>query len=137
MASDNLLELEIVSPVKSVFQGNVKYVTAPGVMGEFQVLYNHAAMVATLQVGLMKIEDEQGNIKEFSTSGGILEVKSNKISILADTIESKEDIDAVRAKKALERGEKRLAENAENLDRARAEASIMRAKNRLRLINNQ
>ncbi|MBI5403451.1 MAG: ATP synthase F1 subunit epsilon [Ignavibacteriae bacterium] len=133
MASDKLLELEIVSPVKSVYEGLVKYVTAPGVMGEFQVLYNHAAMVAALQVGIMKIEDERGNRTEFSTSGGILEVKSNKISVLADTIESKEEIDIERAKKSLERGEKRLAENAENLDRARAEASIARAKNRLRL----
>jgi F-type H+-transporting ATPase subunit epsilon len=135
MASDKFLELEIVSPVKSVYEGLVKYVTAPGFMGEFQVLYNHAAMVATLQIGLMKIEDENGNKKEFSTSGGILEVKANKISILADTIESKDEIDIERAKKALERGEKRLAENAENLDRLRAEASILRAKNRLRLAN--
>lgn len=133
MASDNFLDLEIVSPVKSVYEGKVKYVTAPGIMGEFQVLYNHAAMVAALQVGLMKIEDESGKEKKFSTSGGILEVKSNKISVLADSIESKEEIDIERAKKSLERNEKRLAENAENLDRARAEASIARAKNRLLL----
>lgn len=133
MASDNLLELEIVSPVKSVYQGMVKYVTAPGVMGEFQVLYNHAAMVAALQVGIMKIEDEKGNKKEFSTSGGILEVKSNKISVLADTIESREEIDIERARRSLERGEKRLADNSAEIDRARAEASIARAKNRLLL----
>ena len=133
MASDNLMELEIVSPVKSVYQGQVKYVTAPGTLGEFQVLYNHAAMVSTLQIGIMKIEDEAGNKKEFSTSGGILEVKNNKISVLADTIESKDEIDLERAKKSLERGEKRLSENSENLDRARAEASIARAKNRLLL----
>jgi len=133
MASDKLLELEIVSPVKSVYQGNVKYVTAPGVMGEFQVLYNHAAMVAALQIGIMKIEDESGNKREFSTSGGILEVKSNKISVLADTIESREEIDIERARKSLERGEKRLADNTVEIDRARAEASIARAKNRLLL----
>jgi len=135
MASENLLELEIVSPVKSVYEGKVKYVTAPGVMGEFQVLYNHAAMVSVLQIGIMKIEEENGNKKEFSTGGGILEVKSNKISVLADTIESKEEIDVERAKRSLERAEKRLAENAAELDRARAEASIARAKNRLLLAN--
>lgn len=133
---DNLLELEIVSPVKSVYKGTVKSVIAPGIMGEFQVLYNHAAMVSALQIGIMKLESESGEFTPYSTSGGILEVKNNKISILADTIESKEDIDEERAKHSLERGEKRIAENAENLDRARAEASIMRAKNRLRLINN-
>ena len=137
MAIENLLELEIVSPVKSVFKGMVNSVIAPGVMGEFQVLYNHAAMVSTLQIGIMKLEDENGVFSPYSISGGILEVKNNKISVLADSIESKEEIDLERAKKSLARGEKRLAENAENLDRARAEASIMRAKNRLRLMGNE
>jgi F-type H+-transporting ATPase subunit epsilon len=134
---DNLLELEVVSPVKSVYQGMVKSVTAPGVMGEFQVLYNHAAMVSTLQIGIMKLETEKGEELSFSTSGGILEVKNNKISLLADTIESKDEIDTDRAKKSLERGERRLAEHAEDLDRVRADLSIMRAKNRLRLISNE
>jgi F-type H+-transporting ATPase subunit epsilon len=137
MESDKLLELEIVSPVKSVYKGMVKSVIAPGVMGEFQVLYNHAAMVSTLQIGLMKLENDKGEFLPYSINSGILEVKNNKISILADAIESKDEIDVERAKKSLERGEKRLAENAENLDRARAEASIMRAKNRLRLMNNE
>jgi F-type H+-transporting ATPase subunit epsilon len=134
---DKLLELEIVSPVKSVYQGMVKSVTAPGILGEFQVLYNHAALVSTLEIGILKLENEKGEEFSYSTSGGILEVKSNKISILADSIESKEDIDVERAKKSLERGEKRLAENDETLDRVRAELSIMRAKNRLRLMNNE
>lgn len=134
---NNLLELEIVSPVKNVYKGMVKFVTAPGVMGEFQVLYNHAAMVSTLQIGIMKLADENGVETSFSTSGGILEVKDNKISILADSIESKEEIDEERARKSLARGEKRLVDNEETLDRMRAELSIMRAKNRLRLMNNE
>jgi F-type H+-transporting ATPase subunit epsilon len=134
---DNLLELEIVSPVKSVYKGMVKSLTAPGVMGEFQVLYNHAAMVAALQIGIMKLVNERGEEISFSTSGGILEVKSNIISVLADTIENKEEIDADRARKSLERNENRLAEHEETLDRVRADLSIMRAKNRLRLISNE
>jgi F-type H+-transporting ATPase subunit epsilon len=134
---DNLLELEIVSPVKSVYKGMVKSLTAPGVMGEFQVLYNHAAMVAALQIGIMKLVNERGEEISFSTSGGILEVKSNIISVLADTIETKEEIDAERARKSLDRNEKRLAEHEETLDRVRADLSIMRAKNRLRLISNE
>ena len=134
---DNLLELEIVSPVKSVYKGMVKSLTAPGVMGEFQVLYNHAAMIAALQIGIMKLVNERGEEISFSTSGGILEVKSNIISVLADTIETKEEIDADRARKSLDRNEKRLAEHEETLDRVRADLSIMRAKNRLRLISNE
>lgn len=134
---DNLLELEIVSPVKSVYKGMVKSVIAPGTLGEFQVLYNHAAMVATLQIGILKLENENSELTPYSTSGGILEVKNNKISVLVDTIECKEEIDIERAKRSLERGEKRLAENAETLDRVRAELSIMRAKNRLRLMSSE
>ncbi len=134
---NNLLELEIVSPVKSVYKGMVKSVIAPGTMGEFQVLYNHAAMVATLQIGILKLENENSELTPYSTSGGILEVKNNKISVLVDTIECKEEIDIERAKRSLERGEKRLAENAETLDRVRAELSIMRAKNRLRLMSSE
>lgn len=132
---ENLLELEIVSPAKSVYKGVVKSVIAPGTMGEFQVLYNHAAMVATLQIGILKIEDENGNLTPYCTSGGILEVKNNKISVLADTIESKEELDIERAKRSLERGEKRLSDKSEEIDRIRAELSIMRAKNRLRLMS--
>lgn len=134
---DNFLELEIVSPVKVVYQGLVESLTAPGVMGEFQILYNHAAMVAVLQVGIIKLVDERGAKKSFSTSGGILEVKNNKISVLADTIEGTQEIDIERAKRSLERNEKRLKENAEGLDRARAELSIIRAKNRLLLMSNE
>lgn len=115
----------------------VKSVIAPGTMGEFQVLYNHAAMVATLQIGILKLENENSELTPYSTSGGILEVKNNKISVLVDTIECKEEIDIERAKRSLERGEKRLAENAETLDRVRAELSIMRAKNRLRLMSSE
>ncbi len=85
----------------------------------------------------MKLVNERGEEISFSTSGGILEVKSNIISVLADTIENKEEIDADRARKSLERNEKRLAEHEETLDRVRADLSIMRAKNRLRLISNE
>ncbi|MGB9697340.1 MAG: ATP synthase F1 subunit epsilon [Ignavibacteria bacterium] len=130
----DFLELEIVSPVKTVYKGKVKYVTAPGVMGQFQVLYNHAAMVAALQIGILRFEDKDGKLHKFSTSGGILEVKDNVISVLCDAIESPEDLDVERAKRSLERARRRLDGLEGKIDRERAMLSLLRAKNRLKLL---
>jgi len=131
---ENLLELEIVSPVKTVYRGKVKYVTAPGVMGQFQVLYNHASMVAALQIGIIRFEDKDSKLYKFSTSGGILEVKDNVISVLCDAIESPEDLDVERAKRSLERARRRLDGLEGKIDRERAMLSLLRAKNRLKLL---
>jgi F-type H+-transporting ATPase subunit epsilon len=133
-AVENLLELEIVSPVKTVYRGKVKYVTAPGVMGQFQVLYNHASMVAALQIGIIRFEDKDSKLYKFSTSGGILEVKDNVISVLCDAIESPEDLDVERAKRSLERARRRLDGLEGKIDRERAMLSLLRAKNRLKLL---
>lgn len=130
----DFLDLEIVSPIKTVYKGKVKYVTAPGVMGQFQVLYNHAAMVAALQIGLIRFEDEADKLHKYSTSGGILEVKDNYISILCDTVESPEELDVERAKKSLERARRRLDGLEGKIDRERAMLSLLRAKNRLKLL---
>jgi F-type H+-transporting ATPase subunit epsilon len=83
---DKLLHLEIVSPEKKVFEGDVTAVTAPGVLGEFQVLYNHAPLVSTLEKGRIKIIFENESEKLYNTSGGLLEVRNNKVSILAESV---------------------------------------------------
>ena len=127
---DKELNLEIVSPLRLVFSGKVKSVTAPGQLGEFQVLYNHAPLVSILDIGKIKIESVSGENKEFSTSGGIFEVRDNKITILAETIESKEDMDLDRARRALERAEQRLKGHEQGLDRARR--TLERAEQRLK-----
>lgn len=131
---DKELNLEIVSPLRLVFSGKVKSVTAPGKLGEFQVLYNHAPLVSTLDIGKIKIVSVSGENTEFSTSGGILEVRDNKITILAETIESKEDMDLDRAQRAFERAEQRLKGHEQGIDSERARLAFRRAKNRLKLL---
>ena len=130
---DKLLNLVIISPLKVVFEGKVISVTAPGTYGEFQVLYNHAPVVSTLDIGKLKLHLENGNRVEYSLSGGILEVKNNRITLLADSIEGKEDIDIERAKSALERAEQRLRSSDLSMDRERARRALKRSKNRLNL----
>ncbi|MCE1188048.1 MAG: ATP synthase F1 subunit epsilon [Ignavibacteria bacterium] len=128
-------QVEIVTPAKSKYSGLVLSLTAPGSSGEFQVLYNHAPLISTFEVGKITIkEDESKSEKIFATGGGIIEVLQNKILVLADSLESPEEIDISRAEKALERAKNRLGpEKNKTLNVARAEAAMARAINRLKV----
>jgi len=130
---DKLLNIEIVSPERNVFHGTGKVVTVPGVEGLFQVLNMHAPMISMFETGVITIEDETGEKINFSTRGGVLEVKDNKVIVLADTAEAKDSIDVERAKKAMQRAEERLKEGGKGLDRERAKFSMQRAKIRLKV----
>ncbi len=130
---DNLLNIEIVSPEKNVFQGTAKVLTVPGVEGLFQVLNMHAPMISMFETGVITIEDEKGEKINFSTRGGVLEVKDNKIVVLADTAEAKGSIDVERAERAMQRAEERLKAGGKGIDRERAKFSIQRAKIRLKV----
>src|SRR5688572_22786187 len=97
------INLQIVTPRKVVFEGEVEKLTAPGVVGPFQVLYNHAPIVAALAPGHLHLTTLDGKTENFAVSGGILELHDNKVSILADAVETKSEIDVDRARRSLER----------------------------------
>jgi F-type H+-transporting ATPase subunit epsilon len=128
--SDKLIHLEIVTPRRIEFSDEVKSFTAPGAEGGFQILPSHAPFITTLTVGKVKYITKDNKEIILATSGGVVEVHDNKISMLAETIENKEDIDVQRAKSAKERAEKRLADK-EGVDLQRAKAAMLRALNRL------
>ena len=129
------LNLHIVTPSRIVFTGDVRAVTIPGTDGSFQVLKNHAPIISTLEVGLVKIEMLDGSTEFYSTSGGTVEVLNNKISLLVDSIEKSDEIDPDRARAALNRAKQRVEEkdNDKTIDVARAEAAAARAQNRLNI----
>lgn len=126
------LNLEIITPSKQAFSGKVKSITVPGTAGSFQVLFNHAPLLSTFEIGKIKLEDLEGKEIEFATSGGTVEVTENKILILADSLESKEEIDINRAKQAYDRAKERLANRAKEVDSMRAEGALARSINRLK-----
>ncbi|MCU7496404.1 MAG: F0F1 ATP synthase subunit epsilon [Ignavibacteria bacterium] len=125
------LFLEVVTPSKVAYAGNIKSVTIPGTMGSFQVLYNHAPLISSIEIGPVKIVEENGSVRFFAISGGTVEVKDNKILVLAESIEEAPEIDVERAKKAVERAKERLKEGSLNFDVDRAQASLSRAMNRI------
>jgi len=128
----NELELDIISPEKKVYSGKIKSVTIPGTKGNFQVLYNHAPLISTIEIGIIKLVLTNDSTLVFTTSGGSAEVVSNKVLILADTVEPVESIDIERAKKAKERAEDRLKKRegiVVDVDRARI--ALARSLNRI------
>jgi F-type H+-transporting ATPase subunit epsilon len=124
--------LEIITPSKTAFAGQVTSITVPGVKGEFQVLLNHAPLMSNFEVGGIKLELPDGSEKVLVTGGGVIEILHNVVLLLADSIEAPDEIDVQRAQKAAERAKKRISERAKETDISRAEVSLVRAINRMK-----
>ena len=78
------MTLEIISPSATIFKGMVKLVQLPGKTGSFEILYNHAPMIALLKKGKIKLVDKDEKVSFIEIKGGTLKVENNKILILAD-----------------------------------------------------
>lgn len=126
--------LEIVTPDKEFFSGEVDMVIVRGVEGDLAVLKNRAPLVTPLAIG--KITIKTGEKKRIAAvAGGYIKVTKEKTTIVADAAEWPEEIDVERAKKAKERAEKRLKSRPDGLDVARAEVALKRAINRLDVVD--
>ena len=79
------MNLQIITPDKRVFDGEVKLVQVPGSKGSFQVLKNHAPIISTLEPGKVKIIDAGDKTSFVTISGGVIEVRNNRIIILAES----------------------------------------------------
>lgn len=127
------LYVEIVAPDRNVFRGEAQGVRAPGVEGSFEVLYNHAPMIAAFEVGTLYVTTAAGERVAYATSGGFLEVLGNTVTVLAETAEPATEIDVERAQAAEQRALERLETPEDEADRQRARNALERARNRLRV----
>ena len=128
--SEKSFQIDIVTPNKLLFSGQVERFLAPSVEGYFEVLKNHAPLLAALKIGKMVITQENDK-KFFSVNGGFAEVFQNNVIVLAETAESSEEIDTERAESSKERALQRLADKSASIDIDRAKVSLIRALNRL------
>jgi F-type H+-transporting ATPase subunit epsilon len=80
------MQLDIITPEKKIYTGEVKLVQVPGSKGSFEILNNHAPIISTLENGEIKIIDLQDRKIYFDISGGVIEVNQNKIIILAELV---------------------------------------------------
>jgi F-type H+-transporting ATPase subunit epsilon len=124
------IHLEIVTPERQLFSGEVDSVTVPSTTGYLGILPGHAPLLAELGIG--EISYTVGDRSEFLfCSWGFLEVLPDRVVVLAQTAEKASDIDLNRAEQAKQRAEKMLASKAPDTDYARAQLALLRAISRL------
>ncbi len=78
------MQIEIITPEKNLFKGEIKLVQVPGSKGSFEVLKNHAPIISTLDEGKIKVISPDDQENYFEIKGGVIEVKENYIIILAE-----------------------------------------------------
>jgi len=125
------LMIEIVTPAGVTYRGSIQSCTVPGAEGKFQILRDHADLLAHLKIGEIKLKQADGE-KRLATSGGFLEVLNNRISLVVESAEFADEINVDRAKDAEKRARERLAKKGE-VDTLRAEMALARALNRLKI----
>jgi F-type H+-transporting ATPase subunit epsilon len=119
--------LEIVTPERLAYSEEVDAVVCPGVEGELGILPHHAPLLTTLGVGELKIR-RGGQEEYFAIAGGFLQVRPDKVVVMAETADLAADIDLQKAEAARQEAERALAQGFEEpADLARARASLQRA----------
>ena len=126
------LQLEVVTPDKTVVSGEVEMAVCPGIEGEFGVLPKHVSLLSALKIGGLRYRTG-GKDEHVFISGGFADVNNDVLTVLAESAELADSIDTARAMAAKERAEKRIASHDEKVDMTRAEAALQRAIVRLQV----
>jgi F-type H+-transporting ATPase subunit epsilon len=126
------LQLEIVSPERRAFAAEVDMVVVPGIDGELGILPHHTPLISALGIGELKIK-KGGTETLMFISGGFVEVRPDRVIIMADLAEHSDEIDEARAVDARKRAEEQLGEVKDPVDIARVRAALQTALMRERI----
>ena len=126
------LQLEIVSPERRAFTDEVDMVVVPGIEGQLGILPNHTRLISALGTGELKIK-KGGTEQLMLISGGFVEVRPDKVIVMADLAEHSEEIDEARAVEARRRAEAELESAKDPVDIARVRAALQTALMRERI----
>lgn len=129
------IHVDIVSAEGHLFSGLGEMVYAPAVMGEIGIAPRHAPLVTQLKPGELRVDPGNGKPQEhFYVSGGMIEVQPFKVTVLADTGIRAVDLDEAAAQEAKQRAEDALANQAADIDLAKAQVELAEAVAQLRAI---
>jgi len=126
------IKLDVVTVERVVFSDNVDVVVAPGVDGQMAILPSHAPLMTMLEPGELRIK-KGGEEFSLAVSGGFLEVRPDRVIVLADTAERAEEIDATRAEEAKRRAQEQLSLQLPQVDAARIEVALRRSMVRIKV----
>lgn len=125
--------VSVVTPDGPVYDGEVEMISTKAMSGELGILPGHVPMVAPLAIGAVRLM-KQGNTDLVAVSGGFIEVRPDKVTVLAQTAERANEIDIDRAIAAKQRAEERLHQQSmSEIDFKRAELALRRAMNRINI----
>ena len=127
------IRLEVVTPERVVLEDEADIVVARGAEGDLGILHGHEPLITPLATGELLYRAD-GQERHLAISGGFLEVRPDKVVVLADVAERSEEIDRERAEEARQRAEQALAEHRGTELEAVAAASLQRALMRLRVV---
>ncbi|MDT8903760.1 F0F1 ATP synthase subunit epsilon [Anaeroselena agilis] len=128
----NTIRLDIVTPERIVYSDDVNMVIARATDGDIGILPGHAPLVAGMDIWPLRVIKDEGE-RQISVCGGFIEVRPDKVTVLASCAELPDEIDVKRAEAARARAEGRIKDATPNVDMARAEAALRRAIIRLRV----
>ena len=126
------VRVDIVTAERVVYSEDVDIVVAPGSQGELGILPHHAPLMTTLEPGELRVR-KGGEEYSLAISGGFLEVRPDRVIVLANAAERADEIDVARAEAAKERARERIGHPAAGVDLSNAEASLRRALARIRV----
>jgi len=126
------LSVSVVTPDGKVLENDYEMLSCKAENGELGILPGHIPLVAPLTINAVRLKRD-GQEELVAVSGGFLEVRPDKATILAQSAELPEDIDIERAKEAKERAEQYLQSQQDDIDRKRAELALNRALNRIKV----
>ncbi|MUK89660.1 F0F1 ATP synthase subunit epsilon [Ornithinibacillus sp. L9] len=124
------LTVSVVTPDGPVLEDSFEMVSCKAENGELGILPGHIPLVAPLAINVVRLKNGS-DVQKLAISGGFLEVRPDKVTILAQSAEKPSDIDVERARKAKERAERRLQSKQDDVDFLRAELALKRAANRI------
>lgn len=79
-----MMYLEIITPEKMLYTGEIRIIKLPGELGSFEILENHASFISTLTQGTIRVKDTSGIISFFDINGGLVEVLNNEVKVLVE-----------------------------------------------------
>ena len=128
------VHVDIVSAEGAIHSGLAAMVFAPGEMGELGIAPRHSPLVTRLKPGDVRVQEENGEMRHFYVSGGMLEVQPNLITVLANTAIRAENIDEAKALEAKRRAEDALAGQTAEFEYAKAQVELAEAVAQLRAL---
>jgi len=131
------MHVDVVSAEELIYSGIAEFIAVPAENGEVGILPRHTPMLTKIRPGAVRIKLAGGNDDEvvLFVSGGLLEVQSHAVTILADTAIRGTDIDEAKALDAKRRAEEALQNRASNIDFAMAQSELMEAIAKLRVVD--